>query len=97
MNKKIKRYIDQEDWINRLKEEREETTNEKRKLYLTTLINAIDCRPTVDEKEIIRKTMERILTRLKKEHLYPLRDRDFNFAMREDNVIRIVKEEGGIE
>ena len=62
---KTKKYIDQEAWINRLKEEREETTNEKRKLYLDNLIIAIDCRPTLSETEIIRKAFERVYKRMK--------------------------------
>lgn len=34
MNKYKKKYIDSDVWINRLKEEQAETSNEKRKLYL---------------------------------------------------------------
>lgn len=49
------------------------------------------------EKFNKRTIIERILTRLKEERLYPLRDRDNHFAIREDNVIRIIEEEGGIE
>lgn len=53
--------------------------------------------PTLDEKEIIRKAFERVVERLEEERQYHLLDRDFNFALRRDNVFRIVKEEGGIE
>ena len=51
MNKKIKRYIDQEEWISRLETELNETTNKERKTYLNIWINTIKCQPTVDIEE----------------------------------------------
>lgn len=48
MNKKIKRYIDQEEWVSRLREEMETTKYENRKIYLNILINSILCQPTID-------------------------------------------------
>ena len=51
MNKKIKRYIDQEEWINKLETELNETTNKERKTYLNIWINTIKCQPTVDIEE----------------------------------------------
>ena len=51
MNKKIKRYIDQEEWINKLEAELNETTNKERKTYLNIWINTIKCQPTVDIEE----------------------------------------------
>ena len=59
-----KKYIDQKEWINRLEEELKSTKDEQRKTYLNIWINAIKCQPTVDEKEIIRKAMERIKARI---------------------------------
>ena len=59
--------------------------------------------PTVDEKEIIRKTVERIVERLEEKldktdlqtHLYKLFIEGEQYAF--DTAIEIVKEEGGIE
>lgn len=48
MSKVIKRYIDQEEWLERLEEEYETTTNKERKIYLNIWMNAIKCQPTVD-------------------------------------------------
>ena len=45
MSKKVKRYIDQEEWISRLETELNETTNKERKTYLNIWINAIKCQP----------------------------------------------------
>ena len=47
-NKKIKRYIDQEAWVDRLREEMETTKYESRRIYLNVLINSILCQPTID-------------------------------------------------
>ena len=51
MNKKIKRYIDQEEWISRLEKELNETTDNERRTDLNIWINAIKCQPTVDIEE----------------------------------------------
>lgn len=99
MNKCKKRYIDSDAWVERLKEEREETTNDKRKLYLTTLINAIDCQPTLDEKEIIRKPFERVVERLEEEKdFFKYHELDYGVGSYRafGKSIQIVKEECGI-
>lgn len=97
MNKSKKRYIDSDVWIENLREEQAETSNEKRRLYLNSLINAIDCRPTLDEKEIIRKPLERIIGKLegKKWGTSEWRDKWRDEIIGE--CIEVVKEEGGIE
>lgn len=51
MSKKIKKYIDQEEWISRLEKELNETTDNERRTYLNIWINAIKCQPTVDIEE----------------------------------------------
>ena len=72
------------------------------------LVNSL---PTIDEKEMIRKTVERILTRLEERHknhknnIQKYQDRkDWDMCSRTSNIkveneiaIEIVKEEGGIE
>ena len=45
--KKIKKFIDQEKWLNRLQEEYDNTENKQRKTYLSIWMNAIACQPTV--------------------------------------------------
>lgn len=51
-----------------------------------------------DCEKITYPAMERILTRLEEEsRLYSLNDRECEFAIRQDQALRIVKEEGGIE
>lgn len=44
----IKKFIDQEDWLNRLQEAYDNTKNEQRKTYLSIWMNTIVCQPTVD-------------------------------------------------
>lgn len=68
------------------------------------VINMIDAQPTLDETEIIRKTFERIVERLKnrkadyeKDYKEYLDGEDLRKAMLLDVAIEIVKEEGGIE
>ena len=58
---------------------------------------ALEKLPTVDEKEIIRKTVERIVERLegKKWGIHDWRDKWRNEIIGE--CIEVVKEEGGIE
>ena len=43
-----RKYIDSEEWIERLKDELEICKDKKRKTYLNILINSIICQPTVD-------------------------------------------------
>ena len=50
MSKTVKKYIDQEEWIERLEKELNDTTNKERKTYLNIWINTIKCQPTVDIK-----------------------------------------------
>lgn len=89
MNKK---YIDKEEWIGRLEEELSTCKNEKRKEYLTILINAIKCQPTLDEKEIIRKPFERVVDRLEELKQNAFDDESVIIS----DAIEIVKEECGI-
>ncbi len=89
MNKK---YIDKEEWIERLEEELSTCKNEKRKEYLTIWINAIKCQPTLDEKEIIRKAFERVVERLKELKTNAFDDESVIIS----DAIEIVKEECGI-
>ena len=49
--------------------------------------------PTVDEKEIVRKTVERIIRRLEKNKS----DWNYDYNVPISKAIEIVKEEGGIE
>ena len=84
MSKTVKRYIDQEEWIERLEEELKTTKNEQRKTYLNICINSIKCQPTLDEKEIIRKAFERVVERLE------------NIEPTPWEIVKIVKEECGI-
>lgn len=49
MNKK---YIDKEEWIERLEKELSTCKNEKRKEYLRIWINAIKCQPTIALQEV---------------------------------------------
>lgn len=101
----IKQYIDKEEWIGRLEEELSTCKNEKRKEYLIIWINAIKCQPTVSEKEIIRKTVERVLERLEearaecKELQRTTTDAYGYMKMKQgiDCAKDIVKEEGGID
>ena len=68
---------------------------------LEAVLKAMDNTPTVDENEIIRKTVERIVERL--EELKCSQEdakKDFDCAIRNshfDKAIKICKEEGGIE
>ena len=58
------------------------------------ILNLIYKQPTVDEKEIIRKPMERIVERLKE--AMPIQ---FSFSkplITVEDAIKIVKEEGGV-
>ena len=73
------------------------TPRPREELY--QLIERIENQPTVDEKEIIRKTVERIVERLEEMKVNALED---NFGelidcIPEHIAIEIVKEEGGIE
>ena len=43
-----KKYIDKEEWVERLEEELKSTKNKNRKTYLNILINSIKCQPTID-------------------------------------------------
>lgn len=89
MNKK---YIDKEEWIERLEEELSTCKNEKRKEYLIIWINAIKCQPTLDEKEITRKPFERVVERLN--GLMPIRFNGFGKTLiTVEDVIKILKEE----
>ena len=45
------RYTNVDIWIEKLKKEMEETTNQKRKVYLQIMINSISCQPTIDIEE----------------------------------------------
>ena len=68
---------------------------------LEAVIKIINEQPTVDEKEIVRKAVERIVERL--EELKCSQEdakKDFDCAIRNshfDKAIKICKEEGGIE
>lgn len=71
-------------------------------IYATieAVIEEIDRHPTLDEKEIIRKPMERIIERLEEERKYSYENfKDEERAWRKGlrTAIKIVKEEGGIE
>lgn len=106
----VKKYIDEKEWISRLENELKETTNEQRRTYLNIWINAIKCQPTLDEKEIIRKTVERIVEKLEQqEKQYNERAKKFAEALHSweerrnygkacsyAHAIEIVKEECGI-
>lgn len=63
------------------------------------VVDEINRIPTLDEKEIIRKAMERILTRLevKKRSDGTESDREWGKYIGYVDAIKIVKEEGGIE
>ena len=99
-----KKYIDQKEWINRLEEELKSTKDEQRKTYLNIWINAIKCQPTVDEKEIIRKSFERVVDRLEgKVKYYETLGDESNFpqsviehqnAYHYKKALKIVEEEG---
>ena len=89
MNKK---YIDKEEWIERLEEELSTCKNEKRKEYLRIWINAIKCQPTLDEKEIIRKLMERIIEKL--EGLRAKPTETVYDTVLVGSIIEIIKKEG---
>ena len=69
-------------------------------------LELVDSQPTLDEKEIIRKSMEQILTRLEEEvtleRMDKMEDRvgkrqTTGFGLGVNASIEIVKEEGGIE
>ena len=95
-----KKYIDKEEWVERLEKELSTCKNEKRKEYLTIWINAIKCQPTLDEKEIIRKLMERIVERvhdITKVYLDARNPEESAYVVRKMDVINILKEEGGID
>ena len=95
MSKIVKRYIDQEEWIDRLEKELNETTNEERKTYLNIWINAIKCQPTISEKEIIRKPFERVVKQLN--GLMPIKFNGFGKTLiTVEDAIKILKEECGI-
>ena len=61
-------------------------------IALEDVVATVNAQPTLDEKDIIRKPMERILTRLEK---LPYAEDD-GFVWLED-AKDVVKEEGGIE
>jgi hypothetical protein len=89
------KYIKQAEWIERLEEELSTCKDEKRKIYLKTWINAVFCRPTVNEKEIIRKAFERVIEQLN--GLMPIQFNGFGKTLiTVEDVIKILKEECGI-
>ena len=45
------RYINADKWIEKLRNEKEEATNQKRKVYLQIMINSISCQPTIEIEE----------------------------------------------
>lgn len=82
-----KQYIDKEEWVERLEEELSTCKNEKRKEYLIIWINAIKCQPTLDEKEIIRKSFERILERLEETEMKTEEKFHYLMDMREEHLL----------
>ena len=59
-------------------------------------IEMVDMQPTIDEKEIIRKPMERIISRYTE--LMPIQFNGFGKTLiTVEDAINVVKEEGGIE
>ena len=64
---------------------------------LEAVLKAMDNTPTVDEKEIIRKTVDRIVDKVK-EASFPRNLGNVNeLVVLKDRLIDICKEEGGIE
>ena len=91
-------YISKSALLDFLEEELKQDRPDDFKIYNTK--RYIEDMPTVDEKEIIRKTVERIISRL--EQLKCSQEdakKDYDCAIRNshfDKSIRICKEEGGL-
>ena len=73
------------------------TLTEEAHDFKVEIIDAIKNQPTVDEKEIIRKPMERIIERLEKKSWKSYSDVARRNLLHLDDAIEICKEEGGIE
>ena len=89
-------YIKRQDVLDIVHKEIESTTTYNEHHTQINIKFAVEELPTLDEKEIIRKTVERIISRYTE--LMPIQFNGFGKTLITlEDAINVVKEEGGIE
>lgn len=89
-------YISKSELIEAIKQQKDDNDMHCR-LCMDAMIEIADELPTVDEKEIIRKTVERIVERLEEEQSRWKYDLNVPISRTINKAIEICKEVGGIE